>query len=146
MQKLIQHLLHLVGNEKLLRKWENVSSGQAYRALFLSLATLTSVIVGVTVQLFVTNVAFAALAATASLPILFPVSIILVDKLQRGTFSRAISPELLNQRKILEYEYEQAIRQIESLGLPEDKKVELKIEQFKEFHKKLSELEIKKLN
>lgn len=146
MQKFIQHLLHLVGNENLRRKWENISDTQAYRALFLSFATLTSVIVGVTVQVFVSNYALAAVAATASLPILLPLSIILVERLQRKMTYSGTKPELLSQRKVLEYDYEQAIRRIKNLGLPKEKEEKLMIEQLKDLERKLSELQTKQLN
>ncbi len=143
MQKFIRQLFRLSGNEKQLRKWENVSTGQAFRALFLGLASLVSVIIGVSVQALTSSYAIGTLAMTVSLPILFPLSIILLDKFQKRILNTSNKPELLNQRKILEYEYDDALRRLENLNLPEEKKAELRVELYRDFQKRLDELDKK---
>lgn len=83
MQKFYQKLLKLSGNDKQVRAWENRSTEQAFRNLFLSLASLASVLIGMSLIAFTGNYSIGVLAMTVSLPILLPSSIILLDKVQR---------------------------------------------------------------
>jgi hypothetical protein len=86
MKNNIRLLLDLVNHEKQIAKWIHVGTARAYKSLFLSSASMLSVLLGIVTVVLTSSYAWASLVTVSSGTLLAPLSIILLNKWQKGPY------------------------------------------------------------